>query len=160
MKTLLDKSVRDAMPLSHKLMLACLVLFTLTLFFPYSSGEGGFLGGYKAGGVTIFMPGHYVPPAGTGWELASLAAPVMLVLFIIYLGDPDENIPLFRQVGWWVTPFVPFLTITVHGAETPAIIIGFVAEIGMFFAAGLHLFEQLAARKRAASGIPPAAPKA
>jgi len=159
MKTLFDKSVRDGMPLSHKLMLACLVVFTLTLFFPYSTGEGGYLGGYNAGGVHIFTSGHYVPPAGTGWELASLSIPVMLVLFVVYLGDPDENIPLFRHIGWWVTPFVPFLTITVFGAETPAIIIGFAAEIGMFAAAALHLVEQLMAKKQAAGSSPPAAPK-
>lgn len=159
MKTLFDKSVRDGMPFSHKLMLACLVVFTLTLFFPYSTGEGGFMGGYWASSVLIITPGHSVPPAGTGWELASLSMPVMLVLFVVYLGDPDENIPLFRHVGWWVTPFVPFLTITVFGAETPAIIIGFAAEIGMLAAAGLHLIEQLTVKKQAAGSSPPAAPK-
>jgi hypothetical protein len=157
MKTLLDKSVRDAMPLSHKLMLACLALFTVTLFFPYSTGEGGFMGGYWASSVLIITHSHSVPPAGTGWELASLSIPVILVLFIVYLSDPDENIPLFRHLGWWITPFVPFLTITVYGYETPAILVGFAAEIGMLVAAGLHFLEQMARRK--AGSVPPAGPK-
>ncbi|MDP3317230.1 MAG: hypothetical protein Q8M47_14335 [Devosia sp.] len=159
MKTLLEKSVRDGMPLSHKLMLACLVVFTLTLFFPYSTGEGGFMGGYWASSVLIITPGHSVPPAGTGWELAQLAVPVLLVLFVLYLGDPDENVPLFRQVGWWITPFVPFLTISIAGFETPALVVGLFAEAGMLVAAALHLFEQFAARKKAAGSSPPAAPK-
>jgi hypothetical protein len=158
MKTLLDKSVRDAMPLSHKLMLACLALFAVTLFFPYSTGEGGYMGSYWASRVLILTPINSVPPAGTGWELAPLAVPVMLVLFIVYLSDPDENIPLFRHLGWWITPFVPFLTITVSGYETPALFVGLFALLGMLVAAGLHLLEQRA-KKRAAGSVPPAAPK-
>jgi len=158
MKTLLDKSVRDAMPLSHKLMLACLVVFTLTLFFPYSTGEGGFIGGYWASTVLIMTTSHSVPPAGTGWELAPLAVPVMLVLFIVYLSDPDENIPLFRHVGWLITPFVPFLTIVVYGYETPALLVGLFALLGMLVAAGLHFLEQMA-KKKAAGSVPPATPK-
>jgi hypothetical protein len=159
MKTLFDKSVRDAMPLSHKLMLACLAVFTLTLFFQYNSGESRHIGGLYT--TTDYVHGlvHKGLPAGTGWELAPLAVPVMLVLFIVYLSDPDENIPLFRHVGWWITPFVPFLTIAVYGYETPALFVGLFALLGMLVAAGLHFMEQRANRK-AAGGSPPAAPKA
>lgn len=158
MKTLLDKSVRDAMPLSHKLMLACLALFTLTLFFPYSTGEGRFIGGTYT--VTDFSYGliQQGQPAGTGWELSPLAGPVMLVLFIVYLSNPDENIPLFRHLGWWITPFVLFVTIAAYGFETPALFCGLVALLGMLVAAGLHLLEQMA-KKKAAGSVPPAAPK-
>jgi len=157
MKTLLDKSVRDAMPLSHKLMLACLTIFTATLFFQYNSGESLHIGGLYTVHKNVGSLIHEGLPAGTGWELAPLAVPVMLVLFLVYLSDPDENIPLFRHVGWWITPFVPFLTIVVYGYETPALFVGLFALLGMLVAAGLHFMEQRA-RKKAAGSSPPAAP--
>ena len=153
MKTILDKSVRDAMPLSLKLMLGCLVVFALSHFLPYSYGET--LGAIRSqqGSSVIINPLSYTIPAGTGWELNPNAWVSILVAFVIYLADPDENIPFFKHVGWWLTPFV-LLVFSITGYEAIGMWISLLALGGMLVAALIHLLEQRAARK------PPAAPAA
>lgn len=154
MKTLLDQSVRDAMPLSHKLMLVCLVVFTLSQFLPWGDGSATPMF-VTSGGVLNFTGGGYLN--GTGWELHPQVWLIMLVLFALYLGDPDENIPLFRTLGWWLTP-VLLLTQSAGGATIGAYL-GLAALAGTVVAAVMHLFEQRAASKKAAGDLPPAAPK-
>lgn len=148
---MLDKFLRSDMPPSQKLMLACLVVFTITLFFAYSHATEGGLRGYSVGYIetgqwTVFTGYTDKHKEGTGWELAPWSLPVMLSLFVLYLRDPDE-LPLFRPLGWWLTPIVLFLSISCFGFETPALFVGLFAELGMLVAAGLHLFEQIKAKK-------------
>ena len=146
MKTLFDKSVRDAMPPSHKLMLVSLVVFTLSQFLAWGDGSATATG-LTAGGVLDFTGGGYLN--GTGWELHPQAWVILLVLFGLYLGDPDENVPFFRTIGWWLTPVL--LLTQSQGGATIGAYLGLLALVGSVVAAILHLLEQRAAKKRAAA---------
>lgn len=64
---------------------------------------------------------------------------VLVILFAVYLVDPDENIPLFKVVGWWLTPVV--LLTQSQGGATIGAYLGLAALIGAVVAAILHLIE-------------------
>jgi hypothetical protein len=135
MKTLLDKSVRDAMPRSHKLMLLSIVVFAVSQFLPWGDGSATATG--IIGGVLDFTGGGYLN--GTGWELHPQVGIVLIILLAVYLADPDENIPLFKNVGWWVTPII--LLTQSQGGATIGAYLGLAALIGSVVAAVLHFIE-------------------
>jgi hypothetical protein len=153
MKTLLDRSTRDGMLLSHKLMLIALVAFTLSLFLQYGSGQNWQTS--ADGTLSVLVGGGDFVRYGSGWDLAPHALPLLLVLFVIYLGDPDDNIPFFKWVGWWLTP-VALLTMAQGDLYSIGNVIGWWIILATLLIAGLHTFELVRAKRKAASA-PPAA---
>jgi hypothetical protein len=154
MKTLLDKGTRDSMPLSHRLMLLALVVFTLSHFLPWGVESEGVQAGYWQGNTYIINAvGGFVVPEGTGWDINPFAWTAILVAFVIYLQEPDD-IPLFRAIGWWVTPFALLATsIMADANDAIGAQIGLLSLVSMLGIAALHLFEQIA-KKKAASAKP------
>ncbi len=88
MKTLLDKSVRDGMLLSHKLMILALAAFTVTLFPKFGCGQAW--SASEDGSLSVLVSGGDFVRRGSGWNLAPHAIILIPVPFAIYLGDPDE----------------------------------------------------------------------
>lgn len=148
MKTLLDKSVRDGMLLSHKLMLVALVVFTGSLFLQYGSGQNWQTS--ADGTLSVLVGGGDFVRYGSGWDLAPHALVLLAVLFAIYLSDPDENIPFFKWVGWWLTPFA-LVTMAQGDLHSIGNIIGWWTILATLLIAGLHTWEVIRTRKTAAA---------
>lgn len=123
------------MPGSHKLMLLSLAVFAVSQFLPWGDGSATATG--IIGGVLDFTGGGYMN--GTGWELHPQVGVVLVILFAVYLADPDESIPLFKTVGWWLTP-VALLTQS-QGGATMGTYLGLAALVGAVVAAVIHFVE-------------------
>lgn len=151
MKTLLDKSVRDGMLLSHKLMLLALVVLTVSLFLDWG---GGYM---KIDGEEMTHLGFIEP--GTGWHYNPNMWFALPAVFALYLGDPDDAIPGFKWLGWFATPIALLFALSLHYGHGIGGNFGGGAILAMFPIALLHLIEVLLAMRKAAGSSPPAAPQ-